>query len=47
MWATAMVMRHPLGQDTTEMPLIERHHPIKTRTTRGPDQAFASRARGV
>ena len=34
-------MRDPLGRDASEMPLIERDHPIETLTTDGSDQAFA------
>ena len=43
MWATAIVMRHPLGQDSTEMALVEWNHPIETFTTRRLDQAAAER----
>ena len=41
MWATAIVMRHPFGQDSPEMPLVERNHPIETLSTRRSDEPFA------
>jgi hypothetical protein len=34
-------MSHPLGQDSAEMPLVERNHIVETLTTYCPDQAFA------
>lgn len=44
-WATPIAMSHPLGQDSPEMPLIERNKPIQTFTTRRPDHAFAKGVR--
>jgi hypothetical protein len=38
-------MRDPLGQDSTEMPLVEWNQPIETFTTRGTDYAFAKGVR--
>lgn len=39
--ATAIILTHPLGQDSPEVPLIERNTPIQTFTTCCPDHAFA------
>src|SRR5438093_13751365 len=36
-----IVMRNPFSQDSPEMPLIDRNHPIQTLTTCSPDHAFA------
>src|SRR5918994_7216707 len=45
MWPTSIVMRHPFGEDASEMPFIEGNHPIKTLTTSRSDQSFAVRVR--
>src|SRR5262249_107319 len=39
--AALIVVRHPFGQNATEMPLVEWNHPIETLTTRRADHTFA------
>jgi hypothetical protein len=35
MWATTIVMLHPLDQYSPQMPLVQRDHEVQTLTTRG------------
>jgi len=45
MWATTIVVTHPFGQDSPQMPLIERNDMVETLATRRPDQSLAERVR--
>jgi hypothetical protein len=39
--ATLIVMRDPLGQDLSQMSLVERNDMVEALASRGTDQAFA------
>src|SRR5262245_10339629 len=45
MWPFTVVMRHPIRQHRSKMPLVERNDPIQTLTSYRPNEAFTMRIR--
>ena len=44
-WATLVVVSHPLPQNESKMPFIQEDQPIQTLSTDGADHSFAERVR--
>jgi hypothetical protein len=40
-WPSAVVVSHPFGQDSAEMPLVRRNQIVEALTTHCPDQSLA------